>query len=86
MSSAFADLVVVRETIAQQEKLESQLKQKLQQAMGNASGAVFETGQVTWKKSKDSTVLDLAALLKDQPDLMQRYPLVKTGSRRFLFV
>lgn len=86
LSSTFADLVVLRETMAQQEKLESQLKQKLQQAMGTASGAVFETGAVTWKKAKDSTVLDLATLLKDQPDLMQLYPLVRTGSRRFLFV
>lgn len=86
LSAVFADLVVLRETIAQQEKLESQLKQKLQQAMGNASGAQFETGQVTFKKSKDSTVLDLAALLKDQPDLLQRYPLTRAGSRRFLFV
>jgi hypothetical protein len=41
---------------------------------------------VTWKKSKDSVVLDLAALLKDQPDLIQRYPLNRIGSRRFLFV
>lgn len=86
LSSAFADLVAVRETLAQQEKLEAQLKQRLQHAIGNASGAVFETGQVTWKKAKDSVVLDVAALLKDQPDIVQRYPLTKTGSRRFLFV
>ncbi|MEI7430542.1 MAG: YqaJ viral recombinase family protein [Betaproteobacteria bacterium] len=86
LSATFADLVALRERIAQQEKLESQLKQKLQQAIGNASGAQFETGGVSWKKAKDSTVFDVATLLKDQPDLMQRYPLVRTGSRRFLFV
>lgn len=86
LSATFADLVSLRESIAQQEKLEAKLKQSLQQAMGNASGAVFETGEVTWKKAKDSTVLDVANLLKDQPDLIQRYPLTRTGSRRFLFV
>lgn len=86
LSATFADLVALRESIAQQEKLEAKLKQSLQQAMGNASGAVFETGEVTWKKSKDSTVLDVAKLLQDQPDLIQRYPLTRTGSRRFLFV
>lgn len=86
LSATFADLVALRESIAQQEKLEAKLKQSLQQAMGNASGAVFETGEVTWKKAKDSTVLDVATLLKDQPDLIQRYPLTRTGSRRFLFV
>ena len=86
LSATFADLVVLRENIAEEEKLEAKLKQRLQQAMGNASGAVFETGAVSWKKAKDSVVLDLAALLQEQPDLMQRYPLFRTGSRRFLFV
>ena len=86
LSSTFSDLVALRARIAEEEKLEAKLKQRLQQAMGNASGAVFETGEVTWKKAKDSVVLDVAALLKDQPDLMQRYPLARTGSRRFLFV
>ena len=86
LSATFADLVALRESMAEQEKLEAQLKQRLQQAIGSASGAVFETGAVTWKKSKDSTVLDVATLLKDQPDLMQRFPLVRPGSRRFLFI
>ena len=86
MSAAFADLVAVRETIAEQEKLEAQLKQRLQQAIGEASGARFETGEVSWKKSKDSQVLDVARLLKDQPELLQRYPQIRVGSRRFLFV
>ena len=86
LSATFADLVSVRETIAEQEKLEAKLKQSLQQAMGAATGAVFETGEVTWRKAKDSTVLDVANVLKDQPDLIQTYPLVRSGSRRFLFV
>ena len=86
LSAIFSDLVALRSNIAEQEKLEAKLKQKLQQAMGSASGAVFETGAVTWKKAKDSVVLDLPTLLKDHPDLLQRYPLVRAGSRRFLFV
>ena len=86
LSATFSDLVALRESIAEQEKLEAKLKQSLQQAIGSASGAVFETGEVTWKKAKDSVVLDVATLLKDQPALMQRYPLARPGSRRFLFV
>jgi putative phage-type endonuclease len=86
LSATFADLVSVRQTIAAQEALEAQLKQTLQQAIGIASLAQFETGAVSWKKAKDSIALDVAKLLKDQPDLMSRYPLVKTGSRRFLFL
>ena len=84
LSACFADLLAVRQSIAEQEKLEAQLKQTLQQAMGNATRADFETGSVTWKKSKDSVVLDLSRLLKDQPELQQRYAVTKSGSRRFL--
>ena len=84
MCAAFADLISVRALIAEQEKLEASLKQSIQQRMGNASKAVFEGGDVSWKRSKDGVVLDVAKLLIDQPDLLQRYPLVKAGSRRFL--
>ena len=52
--------------------------------MGDASKAIFETGSVTWKKAKDSSGLDVTTLLKEQPDLAQRYRLTKPGSRRFL--
>ncbi len=86
LSACFADLLSVRQSIAEQEKLEAQLKQTLQQAIGDASRADFETGSVTWKKSKDSVVMDLTRLLKDQPDLQQRYAATKPGSRRFLIV
>ncbi|MEA5098673.1 MAG: YqaJ viral recombinase family protein, partial [Burkholderiaceae bacterium] len=86
LSACFADLMSIRQTIAEQEKLEAQLKQTLQQAMGDASRAVFETGEVTWKKAKDSTGLDVSSLLKEMPELLQRYPLSRTGSRRFLLV
>jgi putative phage-type endonuclease len=86
LSATFSDLVSIRESIAQMEAQEAKLKQSIQQVMGNASGAVFETGAVTWRKAKDSVVLDVAKLLKEQPDLMLRYPLDRQGSRRFLFV
>lgn len=84
LSACFADLLAVRQSIAEQEKLEARLKQTLQQAMGSATRADFETGSVTWKRAKDSVVLDVTRLLKDQPDLQQRYALTKAGSRRFL--
>jgi len=84
LSAAFADLVSVRQTLDGFEKLEAQLKQSLQQAMGDASKALFETGSVTWKKAKDSIGFDVNTLLKDQPELAQRYRITKPGSRRFL--
>lgn len=84
LSACFADLLAVRQSIAEQEKLESKLKQRLQQAIGDASTAHFETGSVSWKKSKDSIALDMPRLLADHPDISQRYAITKGGSRRFL--
>lgn len=84
LSATFADWVAVRQTIAEHEQLEAKLKQALQQAIGEATRAHFETGEVTWKKAKDSLVLDVTRLLADQPDLLQRYAVAKPGSRRFL--
>lgn len=83
-SAAFADLVAIRAEIGNLELLESQLKQKLQQRMGEAGKALFETGDVSWKRSKDGVALDVKRLLTEQPGLLERYPLIKTGSRRFL--
>lgn len=86
LSACFADLLAVRQSIAEQEKLEAHFKQILQQAMGDASRADFETGSVTWKRSKDSTSLDVTQLLIDHPDFKQRYAISKAGSRRFLIL
>ena len=84
LSAAFADLLSVRQTLDGLTKLEAQFKQTIQQAMGEASKALFETGSVTWKKAKDSSGLDLTRLLKEQPELAQRYRITRPGSRRFL--
>lgn len=84
MSAAFSDLLAIREVLTTNVLLEAQLKQRIQQRMGEATKVVFETGDVTWKRSKDGTGLDVVAMLKDQPELAQRYALVKPGSRRFL--
>jgi len=84
MSAAFSDLLSVRQMLATNNQLEAQLKQRIQQRMGDATKVVFETGDVTWKRSKDGTGFDAARLLKDQPELLQSYSLVKPGSRRFL--
>ena len=84
MSAAFSDLLSVRQMLTTNNQLEAQLKQRIQQRMGEATKAVFETGDVTWKRSKDGTGFDAARLLKDQPELLQSYSLVKPGSRRFL--
>ncbi len=84
MSGVFSDLLAVREVITTQTALEAQLKQRIQQRMGEATRAVFEIGEVSWKRSKDGTSLDTAQLLKDHPEMAQTYAVTKPGSRRFL--
>lgn len=84
MSALFADLQDARFHAGKYQKLEEQYKQKIQQAMGDAGKAIFETGVVTWKRSKDSVLLDAKRLLADMPELQQKYGLTRSGSRRFL--
>ena len=84
MSAAFSDLVAIRQTLATQAAIESQIKQRIQQRLGDASHARFESGEVSYRRSKDSTALDTALLLKDQPHLLEQYSLTKPGARRFL--
>ncbi|QOK90514.1 endonuclease [Ralstonia pseudosolanacearum] len=84
MSAAFADLVAVRAEIDAREQVAAKLKQTLQQAMGDASRALFETGEVSFRRSKDSASTDLKRLQAEHPDLAQQYAIPKAGSRRFL--
>lgn len=51
--------------------------------MRDAERAIFQNGSVTWKRSKDSVSLDSKALLKLHPEMLQRFPQAKAGSRRF---
>ncbi|MDY1133845.1 YqaJ viral recombinase family protein, partial [Pseudomonas aeruginosa] len=84
LSVTFDELQTVRASLEIQGKREAELKQQLQQAMGDASRALFTNGAVSWCKAKDSVVLDVPRLLKEKPYLLVRYPTTKVGSRRFL--
>ncbi len=84
LSSVFADLVAVRAQIEAHQETEAQLKQTIQQAMGEATRAVFETGSVSFKRSRDSSTVDLKRLLAEHQELKQQYADSKPGSRRFL--
>lgn len=84
MSAVFADLQSIREEIATRDQLEQQLKQNIQQMMGSSSRALFETGSVSWKRSKDGSQLDVEKLAANHPDLVNSYRILKAGTRRFL--
>lgn len=83
LSATFADLVAVRADIKAREEQAEKFKQTLIQAMGNAEVAQFETGKVSFKRSKDSTTLDVDHLLLDHPALTVQYASTRKGSRRF---
>jgi putative phage-type endonuclease len=84
LSATFADLVSLKADIGEREEQAEQLKQTLMQAMGDASLAQFETGKVSFKRSKDSTGIDLKRLITEHPQLATQYAVTKPGSRRFL--
>ena len=84
LSSVFADLVAVRGEIEAHQAIEAKLKQTIQQAMGEATRAVFETGSVSFRRSRDSSGVDLKRLLAEHPEFETKYAIPKSGSRRFL--
>lgn len=86
LSAKFSDLQQVKRQQEQLKGLEGELKNTIQQAMGAATTAVFETGRVSWKKAKDSPCLDTARLLRERPELLAQYQQTKSGSRRFLIL
>jgi len=83
MSSAFSDLLALRQVLADATAREARVKQRIQQRMGEATTARFDAGEVRWKRSKDSTAVDIDRLLADQPKLASAYGLPRSGSRRF---
>jgi predicted phage-related endonuclease len=84
LSDAFAELLTLRGELAEKEGRAECLKQSLQEAMGDASRAIFPTGEVTFKLSKDSASIDRKRLAEEHPELVAQYTVTRPGSRRFL--
>jgi len=83
LSGVFSDLVALRAHLKDQESEAERLRQILQQALGGASEAQFETGRISFKRSKDSISVDTARLCAEHPALAEQYRISKPGSRRF---
>ena len=83
MSALFSDLLAVRCVLRSNTELEAQIKQAIQQRMGSATQAVFETGSVSWKRTQDAQVLDIDRLMRDEPELARCFMTTRPGSRRF---
>lgn len=84
MSQLFENLQEARAQLETYKQKEELFKQQIQEAMGDATKAVFSTGAVSWKRSRDSVSLDTKQLLADQPELLTQYGKTRSGSRRFL--
>ena len=84
LSQVFASLSALKAELEIKEQQAEQHKQTLQQAMGDASRAIFAGGEVTFKRSKDGTSLDTKRLVADHPNLAARYTVTRPGSRRFV--
>ncbi|QOY62653.1 YqaJ viral recombinase family protein [Lysobacter sp. H21R4] len=84
LSRAFAELVNLRSEIDEKEGRAECLKQSLQEAMGDASRAIFQTGEASFRRSKDSASIDRKRLAEDHPELVAQYTVTRPGSRRFL--
>jgi putative phage-type endonuclease len=86
LSQVLADLRVLRSQLEATGREAEILKQTLQEAMGDASRAVFATGEVTYKRAKDGTQLDIKRLIENHPDIAAHYTVTRPGSRRFVIV
>jgi len=79
----FGELLHLREHKEEVELRESQIKQRLQATLGEATVGLFADGKITWKRSKDRLAPDLDRLGQDHPDLLSHYVKPVPGSRRF---
>ena len=82
----FQSLVALRDEIAEKDKQAERLRQRLQEAMGDASRALFLGGEITFRRSKDSTSVDAKRLAQEHPELVAQYTVDRPGSRRFRIV
>ncbi|AOX99671.1 YqaJ viral recombinase family protein [Jeongeupia sp. USM3] len=80
----FATLLQLKQ---RREAIETQvavLQQRIQHVLGSATGALFSTGRVSWKRSKDRVAADMERLSTEHPELLQQYTKPIAGTRRFL--
>ena len=82
----FAQLLSYRDDIKALEERHDQIKHQLQSLIKDNEVAVFDTGAISWKRSKDSVSLDSKALLKAHPELREQFSKIREGSRRFMIL
>ena len=84
LGHAFDALATLKGALEAMEHEAESFKQVIQQAMGDASKAVFAHGEVTLKRAKDSATLDTKRLIAECPDVAAMYAVTRPGARRFV--
>lgn len=84
LSQAFDELAALRAELETLQQRAEALKQTLQQAMGDASKALFANGVITYRRAKDGTALDAKRLTAERPEIAAQYSVVRPGARRFV--
>ena len=84
MNKLFSDYWDYRQQRESAEVQEELLKQRLQERLGFASGAILGDTRISWRKSKDSTTTDFKKLAEENPEWVKLYEIPKPGTRRFL--
>ncbi len=79
----FTELLDLREQKELTERKESEIKQRIQVALGTCTAALFQQGKVTWRKAKDRLVADVDKISQEHPELIQHYCKPVPGTRRF---
>ena len=80
----FEQMLKYRASIEKVEQRYDQVKHQLQTLIADNEIAVFDTGAISWKRSKDSIGLDSKAVIKAYPELFKKFSKTKQGSRRFV--
>jgi predicted phage-related endonuclease len=83
-NTLFTSLLAERQRKDDAEAREALIRQQIQNALGSATAALFQSGRVTWKKSKDRIAPDIDRLNAEHPTLLQQYTKPVPGSRRFV--
>ncbi|MDX5319340.1 MAG: endonuclease, partial [Actinomycetes bacterium] len=86
LGQALEDLRLLRDELDVKQATAETLRQRIQQAMGDASRAVLSTGEISFKRAKDGVSIDTRQLTLDHPDLVARYTTTRPGARRFLIL
>lgn len=81
-----SDYSRVRTELGVLQKQKDALENQLKAAVAEADGLESDCGYFTWKRSKDSAVLDTEKLKAEHPEIVAQYMTTREGSRRVHFM